>query len=432
MTEIENMLRKKKLEIDELEIPEDLEERLVGALKSSPSKSMRKWAIRVAALLIAFLLVGYNFDTLAFYAKKLVGYDGVMSNTLKQLNELGKGQIIGESHTFKNGVKVTLDGVMMDDNQLLIFYTIKAPNGDLNKIDTITTQMKGALGRYYEKSGQGEINEEKNEIKWISSFDAPYFFEKKIKWCIDMVVEKEREIIEIDFTLDRNKAMGHSLKKELNKQVEIDGTKIRFQSITASPTTTIINGKIQNILELVKDHISGERIRPDALDAKLIANGKEVAEQGSGMSTDRKGITFQKKYDALPADLEKLEIQIVRFVADCDVNEEFKIVKDGDKQSIKVLDQTIEINKVWESKGETYVTITTEENVLLSKVYLLLDGKKVELEETVTDKHEKMEDGTINHTRTLRFNSAGKDLKLDIIRIKYAKNCNQIIEIPID
>lgn len=43
-------------------------------------------------------------DTLAFYGKKLIGYESVMNGTLKELNQLGKGQIIGKSHTFSRGI----------------------------------------------------------------------------------------------------------------------------------------------------------------------------------------------------------------------------------------------------------------------------------------------------------------------------------------
>lgn len=50
----------------------------------------------------------------------------------KQLNQLGKGQTIGKSHTFSNGVSLTLDYVMLDENQLLLFYTIYDPIGHVD------------------------------------------------------------------------------------------------------------------------------------------------------------------------------------------------------------------------------------------------------------------------------------------------------------
>ena len=57
-----------------------------------------------------------------------------------------------------------------------------------------------------------------------------------------------------------------------------------------------------------------------------------------------------------------------------------------------------------------------------------MDGEKVGLSETTTDELEKHEDKVkINHTRTLRFEGTGEDLKLGIERIRYSKFYNEII-----
>ncbi|QZY56424.1 DUF4179 domain-containing protein [Crassaminicella profunda] len=432
MNEVEKILRKKKLEIDEIEVPEELETRLRAALKNRhSSKTIKgKWKIKVVAFLIAMMMIGYNVDTLAFYGKKLVGYDTLMSSNLKNLNELEKGQLIGKSYTFKNGEKITLDGIMLDDNQLLAFYTLQGLSENIDNVGSMS--MEGIVGRHYMMGGQGEIDEKKKEVKWIMAFEPPYFFEKELRWTFTLTQGDKMEEGEIIFTLDRNKAMGHILKKEINKTIQVDESKIRFESILASPTTTVIKGTIQNIVELAKDQIIGERFRPDEIDIKLIANGKELLEQGSGMSTDMSGMKFDKEYEPLPTDLDKLQIQFVSFQADHDVHEKIKINKDEVNKSLKILGQNITINKVYEENGETYVTITTEESVLLSKVVLIIDGKKINLEETVLDEYDKRGDGRINHTRTLRFLGTGKDLQLDIHRIKYNKIYNQFIDIPMN
>lgn len=434
MKNIENRLSKKKAEIDNLKVPDELEERLRSALKSrtSSKRDRGKWKGKLVALLILGLLVGYHGDTLAFYSKKLIGYDKIMNSTLKNLNTSEKGQIIGKSYTFKNNVKLTLDGVMLDDNQLLVFYTVKDPSGNVDKVNIHSTTMKGILGQHYIGGAQGKMNKEKSEIKWISDFESPYFFEKKLKWEFDLIQEKEREHGEITFTLDRNKAMGHTLKKSLNESIKVDETEINFESLLATPTTTVIKGTIQNVVELAKDQIFGERFRPETLDIKLFANEKEILNISGGLSTNIDGIKFDEKFDALPNDLNKLDIHLISFCADHDVDEVIKLKDDGSKQNFKILGQDININKVDVSNGETYVTITTEESVLLSKVNLDIDGKTVELEDTTKDEYKKEKDGTIKHTRTLRFGESGKDLSLNIYRIKYNKVYNKVINIPID
>ncbi|MCY6483024.1 hypothetical protein OW763_01480 [Clostridium aestuarii] len=106
--------------------------------------------------------------------------------------------------------------------------------------------------------------------------------------------------------------------------------------------------------------------------------------------------------------------------------------KNGSSKTIEILGKKIEINKVYESKGETYVTITTREDVLLSKIYMIMDGKKVELQKTILSKKNKELDKTTSHTRTLRFIGTGKELNLQIKGLRYKKIYNEVIDIPVN
>lgn len=436
MNKFEKAINKKKSQIDELKVPEELETRLRNSLKNrcTSKNSMRKKRIKVAVLLIVAVLMGYNSDTLAFYGKKLIGYNNIMSGNLKQLNELGKGQMIGESYTFQNGVTVTLDGVMVDDHQLLAFYTISSLDHPIGEMDHLSIGgMDGIVGiDHIRRGGQGEIDESKNEIKWIQSFDPPYFFEKKLTWKFYLRNECIMEEGNISFTLDRNKAMGHTLKKRIHKSIEVDEREIRFESILASPTVTCIKGKLQSIFELGKDQILDERWMPQELDIRLIANGKELEKQSSGMSTDMKGVRFDAEFSRLPTDLKELQIKLVRLSADHEVDRQIKIEKDGNEKSIEIQGENIKINKVYESEGETYITITTKKSVILSRVYLMVDGEKVELYETINDEYDKKEDATITRTRTLRFKGTGNELKLHVKRLRYNTIYDKVIDIPLD
>ncbi|KYH28080.1 MULTISPECIES: DUF4179 domain-containing protein [Clostridium] len=435
MSRFEDMLNNKKLEIEKLEVPDELEERLRCALeKAQPKrKSKFRFMLKAASLIIVILLIGYNSDTLAFYGKKIIGFDEVMTDTLKGLNNLGKGQIIDKSYTFKNGVKITLDGIMLDDNQLLMFYTIKDPKGKIDKQELniqVNSYLKGIVGTYDIKGGTGKKNSENTETKWTVEAEKPYFFEKSLEWEFALVEGNRREEGKILFTLDRSKAMGSSLRKKLNSSIKIDQGNIKFKSITASPTTTYIEGEVQDIFNMVKDEISGERFRPIDMDIRLIANGKEVEPQGSGISTGMKGITFENNFDALPKDLKSLQIKLVSLKTNNKVNERLELSKNNHKK-LEVLGQEININNVYEKEGKTYVTITTKEDVILSKVYMIIDGKKAELKYTVSNNLDKKSDGTISYTRTLCFERSGEELILEINGIAYNKVYNQIIDVEI-
>lgn len=245
----------------------------------------------------------------------------------------------------------------------------------------------------------------------------------------EMEPGKEEEA-EISFTLNRNTAMGHTLKKSLDAQIQVDNNVIKLDSILASPTKTVISGTIQNIFELVKDQLSGERIRPTELVLKLVADGKEVQIQGSGMSTDIKGITFHEDFDPLPENFEHLQLEVVRFGGDHDVNQQFVLNNKGEKQTLTILGQKVEIDKIVTSQNKTEITISSDDSLRLSKVYLMIDGKKVSLEQTLMDKYDKLPDGRIIHTRTLEFLGSGDQLGLNVQRMTYSKNYDLIFEIP--
>lgn len=425
MNNLEKLLNEQKIKLDKLEVPTNMEDRLRNNLNDIPTKRKKSIRSKVAALIIVVLLLGYNMDTLAYYSKQLIGYESIMDGTLKELNELGKGQIIDKSYTFKNGVRVTLDGVMLDDNKMIVFYSIYDPSGDVENLIMVGPTIVGSFGQGYYGGGQGITDESGHKINWIISYDSPKFYEKKMKLQFNLDGEQG----EIPFKLDRNKAMGHSIKINVNKKIELDGRSFTIQSLMASPTSTVIKGQIQNILELGMDYIKEERFRPENIDIILVADGREVEIKGSGMSTNMDGIKFNINYDVLPESTKKIELKLKSFGGDHDTNQLIKLVK-GESEDIKVLDQDISIDNVYEDDGKTYITITTEESLTLSRVYLNIDGEKKNLIQTIPVELDKIVNGDrvrINSTRTLEFEGVGEELELDIQRIRYNKQYDKII-----
>ncbi|MDI9476101.1 MAG: DUF4179 domain-containing protein [Natronincolaceae bacterium] len=433
MKEIERILNKGKTDMDKMKVPEELGERLYKALDNKspakPKKTNRKAILAVACILV--LIVGYNFSSLAYYGKRLLGYNQVMNGTLKQLNELGRGQLIGKDYTFENGITVILDGIMLDENQLLVFYTIKDPRGGVDEAPGINMSVKGFLREYIPQSGHGIINDEKTEIKWIHSFEKPSIFERTLKLKFSIAKNNMMETGQINFKIDANKAMGSILKQNINKTIKSGNTKIHLGYISASPTKTILYGSIQNIVELARDQISGERIRPNNVDIMLIANGKEVPYQGGGMSTDIKGIRFHSDFDALPEDLESVELFIKSFSVDRDVGKKIHIEKGISEQNVEILGQNIKIDNMYKSNENTYVTITTREDIILTRVGLMIDGERTDLKETTGGDLEKLDDGTIIYTRTLCFPGEGENYELGIERMTYTQPYDKTVKIPL-
>ena len=432
MSKLENLLNNEKINIDNIEIPEDMESKLRDTLKNIPNRKRKNIKGRVAAILIVVLLLSYNIDTLAYYGKRIIGYENVMSGTLSELNELGKGQIIDKSHKFKDGTEVVLDAVMLDDNNMVLFYTIKDTNGDVQGLNfNLMISLYDSFGKYYTYGGQGEANKEETEQKWVvRTHDSPKFYVRSMILQLNRTdSDGNQELGEIRFKIDRNQAVGKSLRIPINKKIELDNRSLKVESLVASPTTTVIKGQIQNIFELGLDYINNDRFRPESVGIKLFANGEEVDLLGSGMSTNMKGINYHITYDKIPDDTKELELRLVSFGGDHDVKEVIELEK-GNIKDIKILEQDIKIEEIYEEGDNTFITFTTEENVSLSRVFLNIDGEKIELQETIPGESEKVVEGNlakIYYTRTMRFNGVGENLELDIQRIRYNKFYDETI-----
>jgi hypothetical protein len=425
LNNIKELLDNEKNKLENIQVPEEMENKLRNSLDNIGNKKKKSIRGKATAMLIIVLLLGYNMDTLAYYGKQLVGYENVMDGNLSELNKLEKGQIIDKSFTFSNGVKATLDGLMLDDNKMIVFYSIYDPKGDVMDLNIMGASIVGSFNSEYVGNGQGMADESLEKVNWVMSYDSPKFYDKKMK--IQFTLDNEHG--EIPFELDRNKAMGHSLKIAINQRIELDERHIIIKSLMASPTSTVVEGQIQNILELGMDYIKEERFRPENISIELIADDTVIEIRETNMSTNLNGIHFNATYGALPEEIKNIELKLLSFSGDHDTEELVELIK-GESKKIKVLDQDISIDNVYEEDGKTYITITTEESLILSRVYLNIDGERKDLIKTLPDKLDKKEDelgGIISSKRTLEFEGIGENLELNIERIRYNKEYNKTI-----
>ncbi|SHJ61938.1 protein of unknown function [Geosporobacter subterraneus DSM 17957] len=377
-----------------------------------------------------YFLISYNFDTLAFYGKRILGFEELMWGTLKDLNELGEGQPVNESYTFGNGVTVTLDGIMVDDNQLLAFYTVKDPSGKVDQANFNPVAYGGLFGRYMMHSGQGIINEDNSEIRNINSYEPPKAFEKTLKFYFPLKYGDIYEEGMIAVKLDRQKAMGFMIKDKIRQTITIDGTHIHFDTITATPTQTVITGSVGSKFDLVKEAVSGERTRVQVL-TELYADGIKIEQTGSSMSTSLEGITFKVRFDALPKGVKKLEIKLTEMTKTKDIHTAV-VLKDGmETEKLEVEGQEVLIKGVRTEGSNTYVTIDTREDIIFRKIYLEADGEEFPLEKMMEERLEKLVTGEIRRERILHFKGNGESMKLLFKRICYTQAYHKGIEISV-
>jgi hypothetical protein len=422
MSRLDRMLEEKRREYEKLQPPDSMEYRLKAALQEK--KTRRKLPLsRIAAMFLIGAILTYNSSTLAFYGKQLIGYETVMDGTLLQLSRMGEGQVIDKNHLFSDGLEVQLDVAMLDGNGLVFFYTIEDTTKSKDINDVHVQVLPDIPFVNAGSSGAGEIMEEDHMQKWVFTTDEPPpFFIRKV--TLELTYMKEdgsSEYGEISFRLDRNKAVGETVKMGIDRKVELAGRTIEIEDISMSSISTVVKGEIQDLISLGMDRLNEEYMMPHNMEMSLYADGIEIERKGAGMSTDMKGTRFDVRFDAIPKDTKDLRLELDSVSVHERLNMELEIAE-GD--TLEIRENEILINSIEESDGRTYVTITTGEGTRIPGVRLIADGNHYDLLETSESTYEKKQDEAILNTRTLEFDGSGEDLKLSVSDIRYTKNYN--------
>lgn len=445
MGNVEHELKNKKVEIDNIEIPDELENRLRAALnccKTQEAKTrirapwlVRRWAL-TAALVFVVLFGAMNYDVFAYYGKKILGYDEITYGSMKDLNYMGMGQEINKAYTFKNGTVVSLDGVMLDDNKLAIMYSVKGINEEAVG-DYSVEPLTGYFGRYYMRSGQGIFNEEKDEVRWVQEYETPWMFDRSLTFNIMSRTDdvSKGEIGRISFKLDMNKAIKRTVKCDINKTVDFQGMKYNFTSLSATPMSVVIEGNIELSSEndrklFTSQDLMGTRrnLHVELLET-YIKDGKtetEILQGGiSGMSSSMEGITFKYEFDGLKPDIKQLELNIVKFE---DMREIDKTIDIGiESKNIRVVPETEEliVTDVREEGGNTIVTFDTEKDIAFGSALMIGGNQAKELDKTI-----KVIEGSSGRAIvTYRFQGYGEKMQLLFKTISHETYINKVIVI---
>lgn len=431
MERVERLLADERERIDSITASEGLEERLRHALTRIPDKPKRGRASRwmVAAMVLAMLVsaVGYNYEAFAYYGQRILGFDEVMTGTLKDLNAAGLGQTVDRHAILQDGTEFIVSGVMADANQIILYYAFRNPDG----IDEQTqqyfrlTRLTGFLTNSYANWGTTTMNDEQTELVGSLSFESVSPFAKKL--TLHYSEQKEDNSVvdgSLSFPYHPNKAIQTQIRQSIKETVAVDHGTITFGSITATPLSTVIKG-IWNVDNL-------DRVRSPFDEIDLIANGKPVLLEGSGFSHSRKGRTFELRYDALPEELESLQLVVREFPGYKKLAEKVGLTLVSPMEPISLAGKELWIRNVKPTGEGAEITLVTDDDVLLDGVSLETTEGRTELRMTIGQTETKWEDGRILKERTLLFDSTGKPEYLRIQGIHYRKMYDKVVEIPLD
>ncbi len=420
---IEDILSSKKMEIEKLKAPEDFESRIGNALRNRKKKRFNRRAI--AVVLIAALLLTYNFDTIAYYGKKLLGYDEVTSESIRQLNEEGMGQEINKSCTFSDGTKVILDGIMFDDKELVAFYKIENKNKEIGA-ENVLLSLKGlAPIRYSARNGHGKAIDSNTQV-WTMTFEPPVFFEKWMSFDIEHSINGKFENGSIDFTLNRSKAMKHTVKYNINKEIKIGDVNVDFKTITASRLSTVVEGKLEaantSSTQSLKDR--EKEFSGLAVDFDLIANSKKLQPVSGTRSAVGENINITSTSDGLPTDVNSLEIKNIHLVDTRMIDKDVALT--AQTKELKLADDLVIKNVYYEGEN----TCVTVESKGIPNIGLFIDGRQADSIGPVPSADNESYAGYIG--KVFKFKGRGDNMKLSVKTLCYAQFCDQTINIPVD
>lgn len=429
MNHVEERLTEEKKRIDSITAPEELEAKLRSALLvARPTRRQRIAPVWKAAAVALFLIVifGYHYNAFAYYGKKLLGFDELISGTLQELNEQGMGQVVDKKTTLSDGTELTINGIMADANQLIMYYTLTNPKGIKDDGGHIfwPTKITGFLTNSNPESGTSLQNEEHTEVKGTMSFEPVSPFSKKLTLnYFDKNLNEQFIEHSISFPYDPNQAMQTEVKQSIRKTVKVDKGTVNFQSITATPTMTMIKGKL---------NVDNFDRLPSALDGiELIANGMPVEMLGGGHESSPTGRKFDIRYDVLPKPLKSLELVMKEFVGYQKLEQRLALSSAG-KEPFSLEGKELWVKNVSVTSEGVEITIATEDDILLDGVSIETQSGTITLKTTIRQTETKLDDGTILKERTLLFDSQAKPEYLHIKGMHYMKVYNETIEIPVD
>lgn len=426
---VEERLADEKKRIASINAPEDLEMRLRNALDAVPVKRKKKlspiWKIAAVVLLIT-VISGNSYNAFAYYGKKIFGFDDVIQGTLQQLNEQGMGQSIDQKTTLADGTELTINGIMADANQFIVYYTLNNPKGlDETEDQFRPFKIDGFLTDSNVASGVSLINEEQTEIKGTMTFDSVSPFSKKLTlhyW--EPLQNGQMSEGTITFPYNPNQAMVTQIKQKINKKIKVDKGSITFKSITATPTMTVIRGNLN--VEYF------DRIKLGLQGIELIANGSPVQILGSGSQSSFGGRTFDIRFDTLPKELHSLQLVFKEFVGYQKLEQKYSLAADRSSEPLMLGDKELWIKEVSKTSQGIEVTIATEDDVLLDGVSIETENESTPLTTTIHHKELKQTNGKLLKERTLLFETQSQPDNIRIQGIHYVKEYNKVIEIPVD
>jgi hypothetical protein len=332
----EDRLREYKQMVDHLPVSlESLDDAIMAGFnkakleeKSKPRRRGAKWLygfVAAAVLLIGFFTSVRLSPAFAGYITTIPGMEKIVD-----LIRFDKGQMAAIENDYyqeigasdeKNGLKVTIDGVIADENGIVLFYSLES-NEKQKRLQIDEAKLEYQDGGKFPPGvfsyGSSHFSD-KGETSFNGVLDN--YFQQPLtsnKLVLNLKISgNTQEEYSIPFTLQKNVAEKKTY--ELNKTIEIEGQKLTFVKATVYPLRVAIHVK--------KDPNNTKKILGYE-DLRLVDENGEVwnkisnGQTGTTISENEEIIYLQSNYFRQPKEL-YLAVNKIQAI---DKSEEFVVV----------------------------------------------------------------------------------------------------------
>ncbi|QFF97721.1 DUF4179 domain-containing protein [Psychrobacillus glaciei] len=256
--EEEKKLEQRKKTIDKVEVPMD---KLHFAVRNGFEKAKKErilkrkkiikrstWSFVVAAILLISFITSINVSPA--FANKVASIPGL--DRIVALIQQDKGLVAAIENDFyqpinksqeKNGITVTLDGVIADKKGMIIFYSVKTEEVDVNSLG-----LK-YLALWSKNYGEGERWEFIKSAPPLTPNQDSHFnsgtmhiekvtHKKDLSWKIGLQIGEKIENFKIPFTY---KTMDVESKDIIvNKEVTVYGQHFKVMDLIVDPIRTVV------------------------------------------------------------------------------------------------------------------------------------------------------------------------------------------------
>jgi|GEM_PF-1422740 len=437
MRTIEEKLQEHKQSFSKMQAPAELEGRLRNALQRVPDKPRKRekalpWVASAAAALI--LIAGlYQYPAFAYYGAKLLDRNELTSLSFSEVAEQGYGQTVNKSNSFDDGTVITVNGVIADDNAFLMYYTIDFPAGSIFGPDDRSShynmdKLHGFLTDSDPKEGYGNYSNDGSQYKGVYKFEPVSPFSRTLTATFSKWEDHgERVSYPISFKFEANKAMKSIVNQKISKSVAVDQGTVQYDTITASPSSTIVRGHYE---------LENKGHPWFFAKTKLLVNGTEVKFWGmrSNSYAETGAPGFELEFDVLPTDqIESIELVLENFDGYQKVEEPISLVSPSD-QSIRIGDKKLWIRSVTKTDLGYDIVIARKQFTILETDSLSIQagGNVVPVSSISAARPWDLNNGNILWEQTYSFNTSDKPDRLLLDGFKYIKTYDKKITIPVD